>query len=154
MGCRLYSHACKHSQTESSEWVLLTSWPGSQLAPPATWPRGWINVALKTMTSQSHPCLPPQRLRALGSWGLPLDAAVPRRSHSPAGERLGSAPQARTSGGIMSCSGGGNSFLIRRHMGLSQRQMGPKAPSPEYCPDDLNSHPGSVYPLVLIWRAG
>ena len=54
----------------------------------------------------------------------------------------------------MSCSGGGESFLIRRHMGLSQRQMGPKAPSPLHCPDDLNSHPKSVCPLVLIWEGG
>lgn len=108
-------------------------------SPPAAFTQGWISPSLRTMAGQSthstsSSCEVPWEAGSC-TW-MPLFHQVISHQHV---RGWAVAPQATISGGIMSCFRGGKSFLINRHMRLSQWQMDPKAPSPLHCPSDLDS---------------
>lgn len=151
----LYSCVWKHSQAEFSDRVRLTSRLGRQPAPPAASAQDGSMPPSEQWPVSPQPASPSAEVlwEAGGcTWTLPFYHVV---SHQH--ERgWAVAPQATTSEGIMSCSGVAESFLIRRRMGLSQWQMGPKAPSPLHCPSDLDSHPQVCLSLDtdLGWQDG
>lgn len=134
-----------------ASWVFWAS-PTNKPVRQAACPSSCICMGMDQCHSQSHdqpvPPLPPPSAKV--PWGtgdctwtllfLHIVSHQHERGWAPD-------PQATTSGGIMSCSGEGENFLIGRHMGLSQWQMDPKALSLLHCLSDLYAHPQVCLPL-------
>lgn len=90
--------------------------------------------------------------------GLHVDATATPGRQSPAWERLASGSSGDNIRRNNELLWGGESFVIKRHMGLSEWQMDPKTPSPLHHPTDLHSAPFSrslcPFDTDLWWQEG